>query len=360
MSEAATQELPDEEIKVHAKVDEAAEAEIKAAEAKAGQTVEMIPVALIEKSDIALRGVNRQSEEFQLLVRSVKKKGVLQSLLVRKIELPGGITKYGLIDGLQRFSAAQEAGVPTVPARIVEMDDAEMLEAQVITNMNRIQTKPAELSKHLLRMLTRNPMLTVQDLSEKVCQSITWINQRLSLNNLTEEIKQLVNETKIPLSNAYALSKLPEDEQAQHVDAAMTEQPATFVPRMKERVKEIRDAKNAGRDKGPAEFKPTQHLQKVGDVKREFGILTGEEKGDSQVLKVLKSNGVTITEDIKKAAELITAWTLHFDPQSQEEQKKKDEERKKKREEAKKRAKKEREEKKEKEAARDAANLEKF
>lgn len=326
--------------------------EIALAAAKASE-VKMVPVSLIEKSEVSLRDVSRQTESYQLLVNSVRKKGVLNSILVRSVEAPGGVQKYGLIDGLQRFSAACDAGLDFVPARVVEMDDAELLEAQIITNMNRVQTKPADLSKHLLRILARNPFMTKQQLAERTCQSLTWVEQRLSINRLKTEIQELVNNGKIHLTNAYALSKIPEEEQAQHVDAAMTESPKTFVPRMKNRVKEIKDAKHSGKDAGKAEFQPVQHLQKVGDVKKEYAALHQGE-GDSRVLALIKKHKIT---DPLEAVKICVAWLLNFDPESQEEQKRKNKVKEEKRKERTAQLKAEREAKKEEEAAERAADI---
>ena len=223
-------------------VDAMEKEEIAAAQEKAGSNVRVIPLGMIERSEISLRDVDRQREEYQLLVNSIRERGVLQPILVR--ELDGlGVTKYGLIDGLQRFSASTDAGKESIPAFVVNMNDGELLEAQIITNATRVVTKPAEYSRHLLRILSRNPFMTVTQLAQKVCQSKTWVEQRLSLNKLQDGIQELVDAGKIHLTNAYALSKLPEEEQAEHVDAAQTEQPQTFVPRMKARVKDIRDAK---------------------------------------------------------------------------------------------------------------------
>lgn len=333
-------------------VDASEAAEISAAREKATD-MRSIPLSLIQESEVALRAVHRETEDYQLLVNSIRLRGVLNSILVRQLESADGLTHYGLIDGLQRYTAAGDAGLTHIPACIVEMDDAELLEAQIITNMNRVQTKPAELSKHLLRILTRNPYMTKQQLAGKTCQSLSWVEQRLSINKLTETIQELVDTGKIHLTNAYALSKIPQEEQPKHVDAAMSESPKTFVPRMKGRVKEIRDAKNAGRDASEAVFQPTQHLQKIADVKKEHEALsTG--KGES-VLKALieKHKPKTPLEAVK----LTIAWMLHFDAGSQAEQKRKDEIRTKKREEKKEELKVEREKKKADDAAAKAADL---
>jgi ParB/RepB/Spo0J family partition protein len=273
-----------------------------------------IPVSQIRKSDVALRGVQRQNEKYQLLLDSVKKRGVLQSLLVREQRDPeSGQLYYGLVDGLQRYTAACDAGVYDVPANIVPLDDAEALEIQLITNLNRIETKPADVSKHLLRILSRNPFMTKQQLAERCSQSLTWVDQRLSIGDLRDEVKQLVNEGEIHLTNAYALSKIPEDEQMQHVEAAMTENPKTFVPRMKQRAKEIKDALKAGKDAAPAGFTPVQHLQKVSAFKDELS-------GGYQVgTALIKQYG--LPDSAIEGWKLAMAWSLHFDQLSQEEQK---------------------------------------
>lgn len=348
--QAAVEEALSDDVKIHeTPADEAAE--IQQAASKAGG-VEMVPLSLIQKSDVALRGVNRSSEPFQLLVESIRKRGVLNSILVRAFE-DNGVTKYGLIDGLQRFTASGDAGLTEIPARVVEMNDAELLEAQIITNMNRVQTKPAELAKHLLRIMARNPFMTKSELAEKTCQSLSWIEQRLSLTKLKPEIQELVNTSKINLSNAYILSKLPEEEQGEHVDAAMSDSPTTFIPQMKARIKEIRDAKNTGKDAGKAEFKPVQHLQKVGTIKGEFSALAGG-KGESRVKALLKEHKVT---DAVKAAEMALSWALNFDPASQKEQLRKHEVKAKKRAEQVEKNKAEREEKKAADAAKKAADI---
>lgn len=317
-----------------------------------------IPIVAIVKSDVALRDAQEDTEEFQLLVQSIRQRGVLQSILVREVNTEYGM-KYGLIDGLQRYTAAKLAGLEKIPARIVTMDDAELLEAQFISNVNRIATKPAEMSKHLIRILAHNPMMTISDLAERICQSKTFVEQRLSLNKLMPEIQEMVNAGKIHLTNAYILSKLPEDQQAEHVDAAISESQRTFVPRMKEILKGLRDAKRQGRDGTSPEWKPVQHLQKVSVVKEEYEALTTG-NGDSRIAHVLETQGVEVTPSVKQLVTLVVAWALNYDPVSQEEQRLKAEVQKKKTEEKKQALKAQREAQKQAAAAEAAADITKI
>jgi uncharacterized membrane protein YukC len=93
----------------------------------------------------------------------------------------------------------------------------------------------------------------------------------------------------------------------------MTESPKTFVPRMKQRAKEIRDARKQGKDATQAGFTPVQHLQKVGDIKKEL------EGGLPTISALLKE--YQLPAEALEGAKVALLWILHFDKISQEEQK---------------------------------------
>lgn len=338
-------------------VDASEASEIAAAEGKASKEVAMISLGMIVKSEVSLRDTQRNKEEYQFLCSSIRKLGVLNSILVR--ELPDG--RYGLIDGLQRFSASIDVGKATIPARIVNMSDAEILEAQLITNVVRVVTKPAEQSKHLLRILARNPMMTKDELAERVSQSNTWVEQRLALNKLLPAIQELVDNKKINLSNAFALSMIPEEEQAEHVDSAISERPATFITRMKQRRKEIRDAKNSGKDAGPAEFKPQPHVRKTGELKEVFEYVIGDKEGTPPFVPILKKDaGIEYTGEVKEAIKAFLAWILNYDSESQQKQIEQNELRKQKSAQKREELKAEKEAKKREQDAVDAADITKW
>jgi len=326
--------------------------DVAAFNAKANGQVRMIPLALIRENKVALRGVQRENERYQLLVQSIRQRGVLNSILVREQRDEVGTLTYGLIDGLQRFTASIDAAKTEIPARIVTMDDAELLEAQIITNMTRIETKPAQYSEHLVRILARNPFMTKQQLSERICQSLTWVDERLSLNDLKKEIAELVDNGRINLTNAYALAKIPEEEQTQHVDAAISEEPKTFVPRMKARVKEIREAKKAGKDSSPAVFTPVKYMHKMSDLNTE---LESKQARDTLLGKL----GIAKSTEAQQAWEQALLWVLHFDEDNQKAQHVKNEERIAKRKEEAAKNKIEKQQEKDQKAAEDAVKIDK-
>jgi ParB/RepB/Spo0J family partition protein len=265
-----------------------------------------IPLSQIRENPDALRDVNKTTEDYIGLVDSVKSRGVLIPILVRELKGENGQVVYGLVDGLQRYSAAMDAGLTEVHAHVQDMENAEVLEAQLIANVHKIETKAVEYSKQLLKILSANPIMRMADLAAKLNKSNTWLSERLGLLKLTPEIQAMVNDQKINLSNAFALAKLPPEEQPNFLDRAMTQSPQEFVPTATQRVKEIKEAKRQGKTAAPAEFVPVPHARRMSELKDELANPT---IGPALCTK----QGV---KDGKGGFALGVAWALHMDNDS--------------------------------------------
>lgn len=306
-----------------------------------------VPISEIRENPVALRAVNRESEQYLGLVESIRAKGFLGAITVReKVDAETGDAFYELVDGLHRYAAAKDAGLAEINVDVVDLNDDQTLEAQLMANIHKIETRPVEYSQQLRRILTRNPLMTEAQLASTLGKSSQWIKERLGLNKITnEEIQALVDEGKIGLANAYALAKLPPEEQGAWVDRAMTSPPDEFIPAANNRVKEIREAKRKGKDAADAQFQPVAFMQKMKEVKTEM------ENGEIG-RAICKSNGATTA--IAGFA-LAVKWCLHLDPDSATEQQHKDEERKTERAEAKKKRDADRAKKKAEKTKKDAA-----
>lgn len=265
-----------------------------------------VPVAQIRENPVALRNVNREGEGYLGLIDSIKAHGVMNAITVRRKTDPDTQdTFFELIDGLHRFSATRDAGLDSIPAQVLTMDDAAVLEAQIIGNIHRIETKPVEYSQQLRRILAANPMMTESELSYKLGKSAKWVSDRLGLNKIeSEKIKELIDDGKITLLNAYALAKLPGDEQIEFLERAQIDAPEVFVQSVNERKKELNEAARQGREAKPVEFVPAAHLQKIGDLKE---ALTD----DDFASQLITEAGVASTVE---AFQLALKWALHLDP----------------------------------------------
>lgn len=268
--------------------------------------IKMVKIDEIRENPVALRAVNKQSEEYLGLVDSIRRKGFLGSITGRSKTDEAGVTFIEVLDGLHRYSAARDAGIAEIPVDILSLNDAETLEAQIMMNVHRIETKPVAYSGQLRRILSMNPLMTETELANKLGKSGAWIKERLGLTKLPEKIASLVDDAKINLTNAYALAKLPVEEMVDWIDRAMTQNPQEFIPALNTRAKELKDAKRQGLDPAAAEFVPVPHAQKLGDLKAEI------EKPVIGPMLVKKHK----VADAAAAFALGVKWALHMDPDS--------------------------------------------
>jgi len=267
-----------------------------------------IPLDQIAQNQVALRNVDRQSEKFLGLKDSIAKQGVLNAISVRPATAEGAEQPYELIDGLHRFIASMEAGRKDIPAQIMAKTDAEALEAQLIANVHKVETRPVEFARQIQRILANKPTLTVNALAGDLAMSPAWISERLGLLKLDPSIAELVDTDKIPLSNAYVLAKLPADEQKNFIQSATSEAPSEFVPRAQARIKEIRDAQRAGRTAGEVAFEPQARARKRTE-------LVAELENPKMIPAIIKQGNI---KDPIKAAHEAIKWALQLDDSSVE------------------------------------------
>lgn len=261
----------------------------------------------IRENPVALRGVDRENEKYVQLRDAIGRQGILNAINVReKKDTTDNTVYFEICDGLHRYSVAKDLGLETIPVNVLSFTDAEVLEAQVTANICRIDTKPVEYTKQLQRMFTLNPTLTLADMAEKVSQSPAWVNQRLGLLKLDDAIQTLVDDGKINLSNAYALAKLPKEEQANFVDAAITMVPGEFVATVNKRAKDLRDAARQGKEATEATFEAVPHLRKLGELKSEL-------ESPSIAKGIIAQVGAKSASDGFAAA---IAWVLSLDADS--------------------------------------------
>lgn len=141
------------------------------------------------------------------LVTSIKEHGVLQPLVVTRIQ----DGRYQLIAGERRLRAAMIAGLHKVPVIIREAGDQEQLEIAIIENIQRQELNPIEEAHAYIR-LADEFKLTQDEIAKKVGKSRPQIANTIRLLQLSEDIKQALIEGKISASNARTLLSIPSQE----------------------------------------------------------------------------------------------------------------------------------------------------
>ena len=119
------------------------------------------------------------------LTASIREKGILEPLLVRKV---GG--RFEIIAGERRYRAAIEAGLAELPCVIRESSDAEMMELALVENLQRKDLTAFEEADGL-RVLAEKYGYTHEAMAEKLGKSRSSVTEALSLGGMPEEIRQL-------------------------------------------------------------------------------------------------------------------------------------------------------------------------
>lgn len=137
-------------------------------------------------------------EHFQDLVASIREKGILQPLVVRRKG-----EGYELIAGERRWRAAQKAGVKEVPIIIKDVSESEILELSLIENIQREDLNPIEEAEAFKGLLEQFH-LTQEEVSKRVGKDRTTIANALRLLRLPPEIRQSLIDGKISMGHARA------------------------------------------------------------------------------------------------------------------------------------------------------------
>jgi len=138
-------------------------------------------------------------ESLKDLTESIKKRGVLQPILVRKT---GQI--FEIIAGERRFRAAIDAGLKAVPVIRKDLSDAEAFEVALIENLMRENLSSIEEAKGFQK-LTEEYHYTHEDLSKSIGKSRTYITNTLRLLMLPLDVQTLINDKKITAGHAKVL-----------------------------------------------------------------------------------------------------------------------------------------------------------
>jgi ParB family chromosome partitioning protein len=142
------------------------------------------------------------------LAESIKQHGLIQPITVR----PNN-TGFEIVAGARRFRASQIAEVFSIPARIVDIGDAQALEWQLVENSQRVDVHPYEEAQGFQRLLDI-PGYDVAALVEKSGKSASHIYARLSLLQLIPDVAEAFTQERITASHANLLARLPEEAQA--------------------------------------------------------------------------------------------------------------------------------------------------
>jgi len=165
-------------------------------------TVLQIPVSKIRTNKYQPR-VDFNSERLNELVNSIKEKGVVQPILVRR-----AADGYELIAGERRLRAVKSLGVEKIPAIVKNIQDVDMLEISLIENIQREGLNPIEEAHAFQRFITEFEF-TQDKISKVLGKDRSTIANTIRLLGLPKKIQEFISRNTITAGHAKAILALP-------------------------------------------------------------------------------------------------------------------------------------------------------
>ena len=166
------------------------------------QTIEkLVPVEKIYPNPNQPRK-SFQEEKLIELANSIKTKGIVQPLIVRKKK--GTKESFEIVAGERRWRAAQRAQIHELPVIIKEFTDIEVLEIAIIENVQRADLNPIEEALGY-KNLMENFDHTQDGLSKEIGKSRSHIANLLRLLNLPSAVQELLISGQLTAGHARAL-----------------------------------------------------------------------------------------------------------------------------------------------------------
>lgn len=136
------------------------------------------------------------------LSESVKEHGVIQPIIVRPID-----DKFEIVAGERRFKASALAGLNTIPAIVLNLEDKESIEYALLENVQREDLSAIEEAITYKKILDMGYITQIQ-LAQKLGKSQSAIANKLRLLKLCDEVQEALMEKKISERHARSLLKI--------------------------------------------------------------------------------------------------------------------------------------------------------
>ncbi len=217
--------------------------------------ITQIPVSQLHKSPWQPRR-HFDQDALNDLVASIKERGVIQPLLVRKVD-----SGYQLIAGERRFRAAQEAELDEVPALVMDVSDQDAVEITLIENLQREDLNPIEEAEGYQSLVDRFGM-TQEHIAERVGKGRATITNVLRLLTLPDSVQRMLAENRLSSGHAKVLLGL-EIPREQELLAERALKEGLSVRALERAVEKLR--KPPRKPRSERVDIPASHLQHISD-----------------------------------------------------------------------------------------------
>ena len=164
-----------------------------------------IDVSLIDVNPDQPRKVFNE-EEIQGLAESIKENGLINPITLREKD-----GKYQIISGERRFRAFKFLNRDRVPALVLEnIADSKMLELTLVENIQRADLNAIEVARSYKKLIY-DLNIKQEELANRVGKSRSTISNSMRILDLSENIQNLVLESKITEGHARTILSLDDE-----------------------------------------------------------------------------------------------------------------------------------------------------
>lgn len=184
---------------------------------------------LIEDLDICMikqpKRLLRRPNNIEELADSIRKKGLLQPIIVRTRPDNQEIS-FEIVAGTRRYLACKSLGRKKITCHVVELDDREAFEISLVENVQRHTFSPIEEAQAFKTYITDYGWGGVSELAKVIGKSQEYVSKRIKLLELPEEmqneiirhrIKPSIGEELAYIKNKETQSKLAKMISERHV-----------------------------------------------------------------------------------------------------------------------------------------------
>ena len=145
---------------------------------------------------------NFEKESLEELTNSIRERGIIQPIIVRKSEDQDG--KFEIVAGERRWQAAQNAGLHEIHAVVIKADNLKSLEFAIVENVQRKDLNPIEEAEGYKKLIDEF-RYDQEKVAKFIGKSRSHITNCLRLLTLPQKIIQYVIDEKISQGHAKIL-----------------------------------------------------------------------------------------------------------------------------------------------------------
>ena len=240
------------------------------------ESVLQIPLSKIKTNKYQPR-IEFNKEKLAELISSIKEKGVVQPVLVRKTQ-----DGYELIAGERRLRAVTNLGIDTIPAIIKDVADVDMLELSLIENIQREELNPLEEAFAFQKFIT-DFNFTQDKIATVLGKDRSTIANTIRLLSLPKKIQEFISRGSITAGHAKAILSLPTENQQLRVCNLVVKKGLSV-----RETESLASKRTAGGEARKVEINKDQSLVDIEhQLQRLFGtrvkLLHGKKRGKIQI-----------------------------------------------------------------------------